>query len=393
MIPTGMLRYAYDDAPLISVSEQGAPRRVFPGTTFSIAQSYTECKALRGKKLKILLGGKFHKHTTKKLLALVVVLAMLMSLGFSANAIGDELIHGSGVPPTDAGTCPTYRADLVTPVTSEITVTFIMEAGDAYSWDYEFGESIPNSAFYLETTKTIHNSNGVTVIDLLEAVDANNIYNLDFDIVTSLEYPEKYLNTVSRHLNADLTATWNGTGQWGFDGWAFRINDKFPLKAVNGGYQGTSAEYTYLENGDIVHFFYDAPSNFDEDTITAANYVRARYVPNQNQSGGYVQMESHDTFIDQPNDWDFYVNPYTPLDAGVSVDVYSLNGTTLTYVDTYCTDSNGILLNCNLSSGTYIAKTVSSCYVFTDTDWEDFFTDLTYFDYTSAYSRIIVPAV
>ncbi len=54
MIPTGMLRYAYDDAPLISVSEQGAPRRVFPGTTFSIAQSYTECKALWGKKLKFI---------------------------------------------------------------------------------------------------------------------------------------------------------------------------------------------------------------------------------------------------------------------------------------------------------------------------------------------------
>ena len=321
----------------------------------------------------------------KKVFALVLALVLVMSMSVSAFALGDGLLHGTGVPPTNTATCSTYRADQVTPSTGTVTVTLVMEAGNAFSWDYEYGYSIPDSGFYAIETKTFYNVvDGVTVMDLLNAVDNSNSYGLEFDIVTSQQFPKGYLSTVSRHVSGQ-TADWEGNGQWGFDGWVFRVNDKFPVEAVNGGYQGVAAEDTYLANGDIVHFFYDAPSNFDDDTMTAANYVRARYVVAQ--GGNYVQMESHDTFIDQENDWDFYVNAYTPLSAGVAVTIYSANNPTVG--TTYYTDSNGVI-NCNLSAGTYIAKTASSFFDFEDTDWEDYFDNETYFEYTSAYSVFTV---
>ena len=258
-----------------------------------------------------------------------------------------------------------------------------MEAGDAFSWDYNYGASIPNSKFYAVETKTLSNQNGVTVLDLLNAVDTSNNYGLD------LVFASNYLSEVNSHVSGQ-TAIWSSGGQWGFDGWVFRVNDLFPVKAVGSGYQGTAVDETYLQDGDIVHFFYDAPSNFDEDVMTAANYVRARYVTTQNSA--YVQMESHDTFIDQLDNWTFYVNAYTPLEAGVSVTLYSVNSGTLNSVGTFQTDSNGILTNCTLNAGEYIAMSAPTYYDFDDTDWDYFFNNTTFFEYTRAYSRFTVLA-
>lgn len=338
------------------------------------------------------------KKYAKKLLALAMVLAMVLSLGVSAYAIGEgSILYGTGIPPTTAFGSD-YSSAYLNPSSGYTTgkVTLVVEAGDSFSWN-EYG-TIEDSGFFKYKMYSLSNASGITVLDLLNAAAADSSLGLTFSITND------YLSSISRagtDWDANQTSTvayWYSGGEWGFDGWVFRVNDKFPVEAVNGGYQGTSISTTYLHDGDIVHFFYDAPSNFDNDNIPAANYLRGTYF-DRDSSGVYIQLESHDTFIDQLDNWKFYVNEYEETGAGLAASLYSIvtdpqtGFVTYSFADSATADSDGLLqFSSSITAGTYLLRTDSTIYEFTP---DSFFGDMcenAYFDYTSTFCKVVIPA-
>ncbi len=338
-----------------------------------------------------------HTTTTKKLLALVVVLAMVMSLGFSAGAIGEgQILYGTGIPPTTAfGTAYSSAYLVGNSGDTSGTVTLVIEAGDAFSWD--LFSTVVGSAFLKYKTYSLSNQNGITVLDLLNAAANDSSMGLTFSISNNYLYSVSRDGTDWHAGQSGEAAEWFSGGSWGFDGWVFRVNDKFPVESYNGAYRGTDIATTYLHNGDIVHFFYDAPSNFDDDNIPAANYVRGVYT-NRNANGIYVQLESHDTFIDQLDYWKLYVNKYEQSGAGLTAYLCSVvtdpitGVTTCSCVDDATADSTGkVQFDANIPGGDYLLITSSTLYEFTpDSTFGDMCEDA-YFEYTSAFCKINIP--
>ena len=329
-----------------------------------------------------------------------MVLAMVLSLGVSAYAIGDGSILYGDLPPTIPFNC-VYSSVYLNSSSGDTTgnVTLVIEAGDAFSWD-EYG-TIEDSGFFKYATYSLSDVNGITVLDLLTAASLDTSLGLDFSIVND-PYHGVYLDCISRDgtdwdaSQTDTVADWYSGGEWGFDGWVFRVNDKMPIEVTNGGYQGTVINTTYLHDGDIVHFFYDAPSNFDEDNIPAANYIRGTNA-SRDSLGVYVQLESHSTFINQLDNWKFNVYKYEQSGAGLGAALYAIDPLTgavsSTSAGTATADSNGLLqFSPSIAAGTYLLRTVSTIYVFTP---DSMFADMcenAYFYYTSAFCRVTIPS-
>lgn len=335
------------------------------------------------------------KKYAKKLLALAMVLAMVLSLGVSAYA--DEVVNrgayleGNAIPPNSNNPyCSTYLA----PSTgnSSVSVKLIVEAGKAFSWDW-FETQDPE--LYKEITVSASNANGVTVYDVLN--NANNTNGLSFSFSST-----HYLMSVSYGGN-----TWE-EGTWGFDGWVFRVNDKYPVKQTLDelGYEGASIAETYVSNGDVIHLFYDYPSDYDDETGNiAANYIRGVY-SSRTQNSVTIEMQGHKTYIesrlvpslDDPNEDDLchimHVYNYE-IAQGLTVGLYDLSGNPIGQVDV--SDANGEVTfsvgeNITLPAGTYLVKSASTYYAFDDESmWAEMLVDA-YFENTSAYCFVTVPA-
>jgi hypothetical protein len=304
-------------------------------------------------------------------------------------------LSGSAIPPPpdnpDNDNCstifvpPTPAPDPL-PILDDINVTLVIEAGDMA----ESGEDVAEGTNFREIVSvTLHSGEPkayFSVLDLLETAEGKK--DLSFDIVPSALGP--YLDGVTH----DGT-TWT-SDQYGFDGWVFRVNDKFSVRSLtgySGYYEGTSMEQTPLENGDIVHLFYDFPSEVSAAVgNVAANYVRGVY--NQSLSTTtslVVQLQGHNTYI-APSTYVFYVNNYANLTDGVVAELYAVGGTTP--IATATSDSNGIVtFSGSFAAGEkYIVQTESVLRPVTSGAWANRINDA-YFELTGSYSKIDVNGI
>lgn len=327
----------------------------------------------------------------KRLFGGLLTLAMVFSLGagpaLAANP-GDYL-GGTAIPPTSAPESSTY--EVTQPAdSSAITVTFVIEAGDAVK-NYAV---TPNTAFReeLDVDLTASPAGTFTVADLLYEVD-NIRDDLDFNFIVGSNPPSSvYLNAVSYGIKPNQV-TWTA-GQWGLDGWVFRVNDKFPVqKTADGlGYEGTGVGQTYLNDGDIVHLFYDFPSEFyPGGGSVAADYVRGVY-DSLTATGLKVQLQGHDTYIQPVSPYVMSVNNYVDLGAGVAADLYVYNESEEEWqLDKSATsDSDGFVeFDGAFASGqTYLLKTGATYN--NNTGWGSM-ADGAYFILTGAYNKITIP--
>ena len=335
------------------------------------------------------------KKYAKKLLALAMVLAMALSLGVSANA--DEVVNrgayleGNAIPPNSENTCcSTYNAPSTG--STSVSVKLIIEAGKAFSWNL-YQTQAPE--LYKEITVSASNANGVTVYDVLD--NANNTNGLSFSFSST-----HYLMSVSYGGN-----TWE-EGTWGFDGWVFRVNDKYPVKQTIDelGYEGVSIADTFVSNGDVIHLYFDYPSDFDDETGNiAANYIRGVY-SSRTQNSVTIEMQGHKTYIESrlvpsqndPNEDDLchimHVYNYETA-QGLTVRLYDLSGNPIGQAAV--SDANGEVTfsiegNNTLPAGSYLVKSESTYYAFDDESiWAEMLEDA-YFENTSAYCFVTVPA-
>jgi len=319
----------------------------------------------------------------RKMFGVLLAVALAFAVAVPAfAATSSPYLFGDGLPDnTNPNEVSTY---IVTePVAdASVDVMFIMEAGNEV-WS-------GSGAFRVEFPFTVsgNGTDTLTVYDLLDQINTTSS-SLSFTLGKdpTKPHPTGYLSTVTHG-----GTTWDN-GQLGFDGWVFRVNDLFPVKGVNVDnvikYQGTLIDETYIEDGDVIHFFYDLPSDLDSSSGSiAAEYVRINpHTLNITGNSVTAQLQSHNTYIQPVSPYDMYVNKYVNL-SGIDVEIYNANGVLITTEET---DSNGEVTFTSLTAGDYTIRTASSL------RWNipgnlGWLADGAYFEYTSAYKVITIPA-
>jgi hypothetical protein len=317
--------------------------------------------------------------------------------------------------------CAAYEVPTSPPTTASMEVTLVIEAGDLA---VQYGDVIPNTRFRKVVNNVTLDENtdgGYTVLGLLNEVDGSN--GLSFDITGNddpgAHWPA-FLNSVTYADPQKGTNTW-APGQWGYDGWVFRVSDreddykdKFPVKELvkesvpyPGYYEGTLIDETYLYDGDIVHFFYDFPATFSSGLgHIEANYVRADFdnvdydpashtltVPLQFNYSYIVPGDAPDHSDDQMCVWNYgtmaYVSDEPITGRLLDLDGVEVPGGEMTNFD--IEEGTAVFAGAVLTPGTeYIVETDNVPRYIDDEEWHDAINDA-YFYFTGAYSRITVP--
>ena len=348
---------------------------------------------------------------SRKLLA--VTLAFILMLSFTATAFANNSADLSVVsdPPDYAWirnqngdpvvpfpknkNGATYVADEFSTSARSINVSFVIEAGNR-------NVSGGGTGFRVEIPEIQVQTIGgyVTVSQVIDAVNKlSAVYGLTFYGSGGAAF-----TTTTSYLDAVKygATTWQAgqvsdyiNGQYGFDGWAYRLNDLFPVVPLDGygdpWYEGTQINKVYVSPGDVVHLFYDLPADYSiySGPNFAANYIRA-LPTNVSGSSITVQLQGHKTNIDS-NFW-MYVYDYVPLGSGNVATLWSVSGSSWTLVGTGTTDSFGnITFTGSFTSGaTYFFKTAST--------FKSGYSGLgvpifgnAFFERTGAFSKIIMP--
>jgi hypothetical protein len=287
---------------------------------------------------------------------------------------GDYLL-GSAIPPSPSRDTSTYEIASPDVANGPINVTFVIEAGNEI-WD-EDGE------FRAVHNVTLSNDVGIyTVTDLLVVVDSDPSYDLTF-------YGKSSTGLIPITSTTDYVAavehdgtTWE-EGQLGYDGWVFRVNDKFLVFTDGEGYIGASILQTNISDGDVVHMFYDFPADLGKESGSfSASYARGIYEDSGARSLT-VQLQGHTTFISPLPPQIMYVDNYNNLQGGVTAYLYDPTGT---LIGTETSNVNGLVtFSGSFRPGTYILTTDSVYHRGYSAIPDD-----TYFALTGAYSKILI---
>jgi hypothetical protein len=297
-------------------------------------------------------------------------------------------LDGNAIPPDPNNPDGSTYFEQDTNSVSAISVTLIFEAGDWIDEDNYVVE--PDTHFREELSVTVGDGihdDTYTITDLL--LEADGMNGLTFlgkqgnDYIPFPQQPD-YLAAVEYNNYIWHDAT------WALGGWAVRVNDELPVEETPDklGYQGTSILDTNIEDGDIVHFFFDFPAQFSpDDPNFAADYVRGIYAGNTSSSLT-VQLQGHKTFIDQstvPTQLIMNVYNYVDLEDGITAYLYNNTGA---LVASDVSDSNGVVEFTGYfkADQVYIVKT-DATYNF-NTGWDDML-DGGLFINTGAYSKVI----
>jgi hypothetical protein len=292
------------------------------------------------------------------------------------------------------------------PLPASINVTLVIEAGDQ---TVQYEDVVPNTRFreVVQVSWDASSADDFTVAKML--IEANGDHGLNFNLPdppTPANF--SYLSSVT-YGSPPNDHTW-ASGQWGYDGWVFRVDDKFPVTPLDGYedtyYEGTAINQTYLKDGDIVHFFYDFPATFSAELDhIEADYVRADSEKVDYDSGSHtltVPLQFHYSYIapgDDPkhSDDEMQVWNYNDLEdfdeypiIGRLLDLggIAVPGVTMTFD---IVSGSAIFIGANITPGeTYIVETDNVLRPIDDEEWHDFINDA-YFYLTGAYSKITVP--
>lgn len=319
----------------------------------------------------------------KKGLAIVLALVMVFAMTTTAFAVSGipnnngTYLEGTAIPPssTDAD-CSAYV--VTTPETStNANVTLVVEAGNAYQ-NYSI-KYMSNFREVLNVNLSSSIAKNFTVYDVVNAANTQYSDKINFHFKGSTSYVDYIMHGGYKWQEAQL----------GFDGWVFRVNDKFPVQQTEDlvGYEGTASDQTYVKDGDVIHFFYDFPSYLELNTPSlAAGYVRAQK-DSFSANSLTVQLQEHKTDIAPTEPYIMSINSYENSGYGISAVLYDMSGN---QVATGRSNNAGkVTFSGKFVSGeTYIVQTAKQIsYLDEEDDWYDML-DSVLLERTGAYSKI-----
>jgi hypothetical protein len=320
---------------------------------------------------------------SKKLLSFVFALVFVFSaVGLASAAAPNYTLGGSAIPPSSSRDTSTYEITSPAVPAASIDVTFVIEAGNEFMDE----EGMFRESYAITVSADV--AGYFTVTDLLVAVQDDPSYaGYDFKFYDANGAAITSTTSYVKSVEHDDT-TWVGNEDFGYDGWAVRVNDKFPVFTDGTIWTGANILQTNIEDGDIIHMFYDFPADFSPASGSfAANYVRGVSVEATAKSIT-VQLQGHTTFISPEESRTMYVDNYKNVQAGVQAYLYDSNGA---QVGTAVSDLNGRVTftpSSEFTSGTYILTTGSAYFPAYDPAE---IADDTYFALTGAYSKILIP--
>jgi hypothetical protein len=277
-------------------------------------------------------------------------------------------------------------------------VTLFIEAGDVF--DDEDYEVVPDTRFHKVVSADLYNYPH-TVSGLLQAVSDDissaglKFYGKSGTSLVPFTPSMDYVAAVEYDDN-----TWKD-GVFGFDGWEFRVNGKFPVQKfatneLGPGWQGADILETPVKHGDIVHFFYEFPSNlYGGSGNIAANYARAVFKRFADDTLT-VRLRGHKVYIN-PAGGQNIMNVYnyfnlTDLPTGITASLYEEDGTPVVTNQTVSADGTAAFESASIEAGkTYLVTTTPTYYTTTDDTWQ--MINGAYFSQTSAYDKVTIPAV
>lgn len=328
------------------------------------------------------------KVFNKKVLSVLLAVMLLAALSVPAFADGGVYsLGGSSIPPRSDGTCSSYL--MTTPTaTDTATVTFIFEAADELD-EWEGG-------FHDEFTVTIGTADNEAEIYFLSqalaqiSADTSNDYT--FYCRPTQGSPVGVFTSTSRDLTGvEHDGTLFQPGPYDIWGWVFRINDLTPVvyDADVGGYIGTRVDQTYIQDGDVIHFYFDYPYTAYGFEYTA-DYIRI--VPsNVGTSSVTVQLQSHKNtstiqIINNTQVLMANVNDYAAFTESTLVKMYNSAGVLVTSGST--NSSGQVTLTGTFPAGTYVLKTDNVWLSEDDDDPLEFYDCL--LSQTSGYKTIVI---
>jgi hypothetical protein len=339
---------------------------------------------------------KFWSFVTVMLFALAALGLGFVQPAAAASPTDIRLyLAGDAIPPYE---CSAYEVG--GPSSGNVIVTLILEAGDVLD---SGGEAVANTAFYVEVSKDL-GQYPKTVSGLLQAVSDDVSIDLKFygKSGTGLAPFTPATNYVAAvEHNAKQWKEGGMSGGYGFNGWEFRVNDKFPTQKFTGtqgvGWEGTDILQTPVGDGDIVHWFYEFPSTlYSGGKDAAANYARAvyKYFANNTLT---LQLRGHKVYIQPTPPYTMEIGNYVNLsniDPSVTASIYMADGVTPVpgAAQNQAFNAYGTVTFTSASlaaGGTYIVKTTPTYY--TDEDWD--FIDGAFFSQTRAYSKVTIPVL
>ena len=317
------------------------------------------------------------KRANKKFLAVALALAMVCARSATAMAAeAEKPLLGDGLPGNDPDTESAYVVGGYSE-DAEFEVTLIVEAGDQF--DAEYFEPTPDTAFTAAIAVVATERDGIAGISVQDVLLSAN---------ATPDCPVRFeTKTVDMHETFAGTVTYNGldrtTGNFGVDGWVFRVNDMFPVEAVSGGYIGTLIGDTPVNDDDIVYFYYDLPSGLNNDhPDVAAKFVRGE-VTDVDGDNVTVQLQNCSIYIDAGLDPDMYVYAYSDVFANLNATLIDSDGKEFEATS----DGNGtVTFIGNIAAGEAILKTDKVLRSLPDYDM----LDGCLMEYTGAYCKVTI---
>ena len=215
--------------------------------------------------------------------------------------------------------------------------------------DQEYKVTIPASSTPRAVTvsqvlyKAMTDNTGLCFRD----VSGNNITD-----TTGYCYDVVYNNNTYAPIQDGHQVPWNG--------WMFTINGKYPLisgtpatttsDSENGNAYGTAINYAYVNDGDIITFFYNDANSYS----AAADHLRiqsASYNSATQKFSVYVET-CRNWYVQTTNDIVWHIKGYEPIQSA-TVKIYNSSNTQVAYGTTDSTGLAYLSATGTISSGTY----------------------------------------
>ncbi|ACV62810.1 hypothetical protein Dtox_1974 [Desulfofarcimen acetoxidans DSM 771] len=178
------------------------------------------------------------------------------------------------------------------------------------------------------------------VRDVLLAVQDMGNYTFNGTDGNPIDSGDSYFYSVT---DENSIVTYGPTSQYAWDGWVFRINNKFPLESAG---LGASIATAYVTDGDVINIYHDDASS----STSCADFAKIASITDNDSNTLTVNVKASCQYYGPAPTYTWNLTNFANY-QGVTVKAYNESGTLVT---SGTTDSSG---NVDLNVGSFGSHT------------------------------------